>query len=180
MTQRKAHESQMSQTMMLTPTSAVAIPAIPAINAQDSTVNVAGRDLTNITNIYNVDRNCDQGIGPINHTTSTELIICLDKIYQWLSAIIPSMNYHGALKARLEDTGLWFINGARFARWKGAADDFLWICGTRMCSYHLRVIMILNYYCSWYRKDHLEVNLGMIALRPLLSLLINNGSAVHQ
>jgi hypothetical protein len=114
--------------------------AIPAINAQDSTVNVVGGN-QNITNNYNVDPNCDQGIGPINHTTSNKLIICLVKIYQWLSAVIPSTNYHGALKVRLKDTGLWFINGARFARWKGAADDFLWICGTRMYSYHLRVII---------------------------------------
>jgi hypothetical protein len=127
--------------MKSTSTQAAAIPAIPAINAQDSTVNVAGRDQTFVTNIYNVDPNCNQGTGPINHTTSIELIICLDKIYQWLSAVIPSANYHGALKLRLKDTGLWFINGARFAQWKGAADDFLWICGTRTYSYHLRVII---------------------------------------
>jgi hypothetical protein len=106
------------------------------INTQDGTFNVAGRDQTFVTNIYNVDHNCNQGIVSIKiiHTTSTELFICLDKIYQWLSAVIPSMNYHGALKVRLEDTGLWFINGTRFARWKGAVDDFLWICGTRMYS----------------------------------------------
>jgi hypothetical protein len=127
--------------MKSTSTSTVVIPAIPAINAQDSTFNVAGRDITFVSNNYNVDRNCDQGIEPINHTTLTELITCLDKIYQWLSAAIPSMNYHRALKVRLKDTGLWFINGARFARWKRAADDFLWICGTRMYSYHLRVII---------------------------------------
>ena len=63
-----------------------------------------------------------------------------DKIYQWLSAVIPSTYYHGALNVRLEDTGSWFIDGARFARWKATADDFLWICGTRMYSYHLQVI----------------------------------------
>ena len=51
------------------------------------------------------------------------------------------MNYHGALRARLEDTGLWFMNGTRFAQWKAQADDFLWICGTRMYSYHLQVVM---------------------------------------
>jgi len=51
------------------------------------------------------------------------------------------MNYHSALRARLEDTGLWFMNDTRFARWKAQADDFLWIYGTRMCSYHLRVII---------------------------------------
>jgi hypothetical protein len=69
------------------------------------------------------------------------LIIYLDKIYQWLSAVIPSTNYHGALKVRLEDTGLWFIDGARFARWKVTAGDFIWICGTRMYSHHLQIIL---------------------------------------
>jgi hypothetical protein len=71
-----------------------------------------------------------------------KLIIFLDKIYQWLSAVIPSTNYHGALKFRLQDTGLWFIDGARFARWKATADDFVWICGTRMYSHHLRIIIV--------------------------------------
>jgi hypothetical protein len=140
----RMHVSHMSQTTKSTTTSAVtifAINAISAINAQDSTVNVVGGNQTNITNVYNVDRNYDQGIGPINHTTSTELIICLDKIYKWLSAVIPSTNYHGALKARLEDTGLWFIDGARFARWKATANNFVWICGTRMYSHHLRIIL---------------------------------------
>jgi hypothetical protein len=70
-----------------------------------------------------------------------KLIICLDKIYHWLSAVITSKSYHGALKVRLEDTGLWFIDGARFARWKAMADDFIWICGTRMYSHHLRIII---------------------------------------
>jgi hypothetical protein len=116
--------------------------AIPAIDAKDSTVIVAGRDQTFITNNYTVDPKCDQGIGPINYTTLTELIIFLDKIYQWLSAVIPSTNYGGALKVRLKDTGLWFINGKRFARWKATADNFLWICGTRMYSHHLRIIIV--------------------------------------
>ena len=112
--------------------------AIPAINAKDSTFNVVGGSQTNITNIYNVDPNCNQGIWE-HQFCGLELIIGPDKIYQWLSAIIPSENYHVALKARLEDTGLWFINGARFAQWKAVADDFLWICGTRVYSYHLRI-----------------------------------------
>jgi hypothetical protein len=64
-----------------------------------------------------------------------------DKVYQWLSAVIPSMNYHGALEVRMEGTGLWFLNGSRFKRWKAKADNFLWIGGTRMYPYHLRVFM---------------------------------------
>ena len=114
--------------------------AIPAINVKDGTVNVVGRDQTFITTIYNVHPNCNQGIWT-HHFCDIRLTICPDKIYQWLSAIIPSMNYHGALKARLEDTGFWFINGERFAQWKASADDFLWICGARMYSCHLRVII---------------------------------------
>ena len=70
-----------------------------------------------------------------------KLIIYLDKIYEWLSAVITSTNYYGALEVRLEDTGSWFIDGTRFARWKATADDFLWICGTRMYSHHLRIII---------------------------------------
>ena len=114
--------------------------AIPAIKAKDSTFNVVGGNQTNITTIYNVDPNCNQGIWT-HQFCDLGLIIGPDKIYQWLSAVIPSTNYYGALEARLEDTGLWFINGSRFTRWKAQADDFLWICGTRMYSYHLRVII---------------------------------------
>ena len=114
--------------------------AIPAIYAKDSTFNSAGRDLTSITNIYNVDPNCNQGITRIINLR-LKLIICLDKIYQWLSAVITSTNYHGALKVRLADTGVWFIDGPRFARWKATADNFVWICGTRMYSHHLRIIL---------------------------------------
>jgi hypothetical protein len=114
--------------------------AIPAINAKDSTINVAGGNQTNNTTIYNVDPNCNQGIWT-HQFCKLRLIIGSDKIYQWLSAVIPSTNYHGALRAHLEDTGLWFMNGSRFARWKAQADDFLWIYGPRMYSYHLRVII---------------------------------------
>jgi hypothetical protein len=128
---------------MMTPDSIspgiTSIAAIPAINAQDGTVNIAGRDLTFITNNYNVDPNCDQGMTRIINLW-LKLIICLDKIYKWLSAFITSTSYHGALKVRLEDTGLWFIDGPRFARWKATADDFVWICGARMYSHHLRII----------------------------------------
>ena len=106
------------------------ITSTNAIYAKDSSVNVAGRDQISIMNIYKVD----PSVGPTNLPTSTE-------IYQWLSAVIISTNYYGALKVRLEDTGSWFIDGARFARWKATADDFVWICGPRMYSHHLRIII---------------------------------------
>jgi len=52
-------------------------------------------------------------------------------VYRWLSATIPSVNYHAALAARLENTGTWFISGARFKEWKSEPDIFLWVHGTR-------------------------------------------------
>jgi len=120
--------------------STTAINEINSIDANYSTVNVVGGDQITI-NRFHVDHNCNTG-KPMNQLFELMVIfMILDKVYQWLSAVIPSTNYHGALNARLEDTGLWFINGARFARWKAETDNFLWICGTRMYSYHLRVIM---------------------------------------
>ena len=56
----QVHESHMSQIM-----SSTSSVAIPAINAKDSNVNVVGGNQTIITNNYNVDPNCDQGIGTI-------------------------------------------------------------------------------------------------------------------
>jgi hypothetical protein len=104
--------------------------AIPAINATYSTVRIAGKNQTNITNNFYVDRNYDSGNWKSSQT-HLELIDISDMVYEWLSAVIPSANYDGALKARLKDTGKWFIDGARFARWKSQADDLLWISGTR-------------------------------------------------
>jgi hypothetical protein len=104
--------------------------AISAINAPYSTFNNAGRDLTNITNNFYVDPNCDQGIWKFN-LIYLRLIDITVKVYQWLSAIIPSKNYNGALKTRLENTGEWFINGERFAQWKLVANSLLWVSGTR-------------------------------------------------
>jgi hypothetical protein len=114
--------------------------AIPAINANYSTFNLVGGSQTNITTPYNADPNYNQGIRK-HRFCDLGLIIGPDRIHQWLSAVIPSMNYHVALRARLQDTGLWFMNGTRFARWMAQADHFLWIHGTRMYSYHLRVII---------------------------------------
>jgi NACHT domain len=45
--------------------------AIPVIYATDSTVNAAGRDQTNITYVYNVDPNCNQGIWTNHPATQT-------------------------------------------------------------------------------------------------------------
>ena len=99
-------------------------------------------DLTRTIAVVSIDIQREIILGKLRqHDLRLKLIILPDKVYQWLSAFIPSKTYHGALKDRLEDTGLWFTNGARFAQWKETADDFLWISGARMYSYHLRVFI---------------------------------------
>jgi hypothetical protein len=47
----------------------ISTTAIPAIYAKDCTFNSPGRDQICITNIYNVDPNCDRGIWT-NHTAT--------------------------------------------------------------------------------------------------------------
>jgi hypothetical protein len=64
--------------------------AISAIYANDSTVNVAGRDQIFITNNYIVDPNCDQGIWINQPATQTHhssrqnlpVVICFHPIYK--------------------------------------------------------------------------------------------------
>src|ERR1700722_567861 len=68
----------------------------------------------------------------LHYVLNNFAILDLDEnIYRWLSATIPSRNYNGALKARMDSTGVWFINGARFTKWKSDADFFIWVSGTR-------------------------------------------------
>jgi hypothetical protein len=56
----------------------------------------------------------------------------LDKIFKWLSPTIPSANYDAALKMRLQETGMWFINSEQFSEWKKTADSLFWLYGKRM------------------------------------------------
>ena len=87
-------------------------------------------------------------------------IIGPDKIYQ----CYHSTNVLSELSRPLEDTGLWFIDGTQFTRWKAGADNFLW-----SASHHW-------YWILWQlvRADCLEVNLHDHSL--LISL--KNGSAI--
>lgn len=57
----------------------------------------------------------------------------LVRIRQWLSAPDPSTNYHKALKKRQADTGLWFLFGAEFTKWKTAVPSSLWLHGIPGC-----------------------------------------------
>jgi hypothetical protein len=55
-----------------------------------------------------------------------------DKVFKWLSPTIPYANYDGALKMRLQETGMWFINSEQFSKWKKTADSLFWLYGKRM------------------------------------------------
>jgi hypothetical protein len=57
----------------------------------------------------------------------------LSKIRQWLSSPNPSVNYEKALKLRQHDTGLWFLDGERYANWKIDAASYLWLHGIPGC-----------------------------------------------
>ena len=57
----------------------------------------------------------------------------LGKICRWLSAPDPSTNYHKAHKQRQADTGLWLLDGAKFAEWKERAASRLWLYGIPGC-----------------------------------------------
>ncbi|CAG5158427.1 uncharacterized protein ALTATR162_LOCUS5073 [Alternaria atra] len=57
----------------------------------------------------------------------------LNKIHHWLSAPDPSTNYQKALKQRQHNTGLWFLEGERYARWKTDTASSLWLYGIPGC-----------------------------------------------
>ncbi|KAI4741500.1 Pfs, NACHT and ankyrin domain protein [Aureobasidium sp. EXF-12298] len=52
---------------------------------------------------------------------------------KWLAAPDPSVNLTNALEKRHEDTGLWFIHGEAFERWKKQPNSFLWLHGIPGC-----------------------------------------------
>jgi hypothetical protein len=57
----------------------------------------------------------------------------LVKIRQWLSAPDASANYQKALKLRQANTGRWFLESDKYARWKEAPCSFLWLYGIPGC-----------------------------------------------
>lgn len=57
----------------------------------------------------------------------------LCKIYQWLSAPDPSVNYQKALKLREADTGLWLLKDDTYNRWKRAFTSPIWLYGIPGC-----------------------------------------------
>lgn len=56
-----------------------------------------------------------------------------DKIERWLSPPDPSADYNKALQQRHKDSGLWFLHGDVFAKWKKRPNSFLWLHGIPGC-----------------------------------------------
>jgi hypothetical protein len=55
------------------------------------------------------------------------------KIWDWLSAADPSIDYTNALEKRHKGTGLWFTGGQTLADWKKQSRSFLWLHGIAGC-----------------------------------------------
>ncbi|KAI4727064.1 Pfs, NACHT and ankyrin domain protein [Aureobasidium sp. EXF-10728] len=55
------------------------------------------------------------------------------EIKDWLSAPDPRSNYTDALRKRHERTGLWFLDGEVFTKWKRQTGSFLWLHGIPGC-----------------------------------------------
>ncbi|KAF4813622.1 Vegetative incompatibility protein HET-E-1 [Colletotrichum siamense] len=53
----------------------------------------------------------------------------LEKMYAWLSAPDPSVNYHTALSQRHTGTCDWFLHSEQYDRWKRESSSSLWIYG---------------------------------------------------
>lgn len=57
----------------------------------------------------------------------------LTKLYAWLSAPDPSMNFHKARRQRQAETGLWLLQSHQFKRWREVAASRLWLYGIPGC-----------------------------------------------
>ncbi|KAK2808558.1 hypothetical protein FQN50_004590 [Emmonsiellopsis sp. PD_5] len=55
------------------------------------------------------------------------------EIRRWLNAPDPSENFHQAIKNRYDGTGLWFIEGKQYQRWKNDPSSFIWLYGIPGC-----------------------------------------------
>ncbi|USP80732.1 hypothetical protein yc1106_08006 [Curvularia clavata] len=75
----------------------------------------------------------------------------LINIQHWLSAPDPSINYQKALKQRQHNTGLWFLEGERYANWKFGGMSYLWLYGIPGCGKTIlssTIIENITQYCD--------------------------------
>jgi hypothetical protein len=66
-------------------------------------------------------------------------------IREWLSPPDPSTNYDRALEQRHKDTGLWFIHGVAFKKWKETLGSSLWLHGIPGCGKTILSSTIIEY-----------------------------------
>ncbi|KAL6711261.1 hypothetical protein ACN47E_005792 [Coniothyrium glycines] len=57
----------------------------------------------------------------------------LGKVHKWLTPPDPSTNHLKAQKLREAETGLWFVNGVKFAQWKAVPTSRMWLYGIPGC-----------------------------------------------
>ncbi|KAF2124635.1 hypothetical protein P153DRAFT_325872, partial [Dothidotthia symphoricarpi CBS 119687] len=80
-----------------------------------------------------LDRLRSAAVAKNNKGRSQEQEARLGKIRRWLAAPDPSTNYHKAHKQRQAETGLWLLESAKFAEWKGSVASQLWLHGIPGC-----------------------------------------------
>lgn len=77
----------------------------------------------------------------------------LAKIRKWLSAPDPSTNYQKALKRRVADTGLWFLESGQYDKWKTDTASSLWLYGIPGCGKTVLSSTILQSVLQHCRDD---------------------------
>jgi hypothetical protein len=80
------------------------------------------------------------------------------EIFHWLSPVIPSANFHGALEIRTKGTGVWFIQNKAFEEWFNTADSVVWIHGKRKSGKLVASALVTNFWHSWLWQDRPEVS----------------------
>lgn len=76
------------------------------------------------------------------------------EIRDWLSAPDPFTNHANALDKRHKDTGLWFIHGETFERWKTQPNSFLWLHGPSGCGKTVLSSTIIEHLKSYIEPYH--------------------------
>ncbi|KAG9692899.1 purine and uridine phosphorylase, partial [Aureobasidium melanogenum] len=76
-----------------------------------------------------------------------------EKIISWLSAADPSTNYTNALEKRHPESGLWFIHGKAFEKWKRQPKSFLWLHGIPGCGKTVLSSTIIEHLKSNIKPD---------------------------
>ena len=69
----------------------------------------------------------------VKRMTSVEDRKYRTNVLKWLDTINVQLNHSSAREKHLEDTGMWFLNGADFAHWQASPRGLLWLFGIPGC-----------------------------------------------